>query len=97
LEAFTSKNTAILGISPDSMKSHQSFKTKYELPFTLIANPERRPPGNTRERRHRKNELRAPVHGRGPHSVPNRRNGPIGKVYNKVAVAGHAEAILADA
>lgn len=27
----------VLGVSPDSVKSHQKFKQKYELPFTLIA------------------------------------------------------------
>ncbi|HVG40879.1 MAG TPA: thioredoxin-dependent thiol peroxidase [Chitinophagaceae bacterium] len=27
----------IIGISPDDTKSHQKFKTKYNLPFTLIA------------------------------------------------------------
>jgi peroxiredoxin Q/BCP len=27
----------ILGISPDTVKSHEDFKTKYNLPFTLLA------------------------------------------------------------
>lgn len=27
----------VLGISPDSPKSHRKFKEKYQLPFTLIA------------------------------------------------------------
>lgn len=27
----------ILGVSPDGVKSHQKFKAKYELPFTLVA------------------------------------------------------------
>lgn len=30
------KNAVVLGVSPDSMKSHQKFKTKYNLPFTLL-------------------------------------------------------------
>lgn len=30
----------ILGISPDSSKSHAKFKSKYELPFTLLADPD---------------------------------------------------------
>ena len=34
---FTGTNTVILGVSPDSVKSHQKFKQKYELPFTLLA------------------------------------------------------------
>ena len=34
-------NTVVLGISPDSEASHQKFRAKYELPFTLLADPER--------------------------------------------------------
>ena len=30
------KNAVILGISPDGMASHQQFKTKFNLPFTLL-------------------------------------------------------------
>ena len=30
------KNGVVLGVSPDSAKSHQKFKTKYNLPFTLL-------------------------------------------------------------
>jgi thioredoxin-dependent peroxiredoxin len=26
----------VLGVSPDGVKSHQKFKTKYNLPFTLL-------------------------------------------------------------
>jgi peroxiredoxin Q/BCP len=30
----------VLGVSPDDEKSHKKFETKFELPFTLIADPE---------------------------------------------------------
>lgn len=30
------KNAVILGVSPDGVASHQRFKSKYELPFTLL-------------------------------------------------------------
>ena len=30
------KNAVVLGVSPDNEKSHQKFKTKYNLPFTLL-------------------------------------------------------------
>jgi len=30
------KNAVVLGVSPDDEKSHQSFKSKYDLPFTLL-------------------------------------------------------------
>ena len=31
------KNAVVIGISPDGEKSHQKFKTKYNLPFILLA------------------------------------------------------------
>ena len=30
----------VLGVSPDSVKSHDKFKLKYELPFPLLSDPE---------------------------------------------------------
>lgn len=36
-EAFQTKNYSILGVSADSAKRQQNFKTKYELPFPLLA------------------------------------------------------------
>lgn len=30
------KNGIVLGVSPDDVASHQKFKTKYNLPFTLV-------------------------------------------------------------
>ena len=35
------KGVVLLGVSPDSEKSHQKFKEKYELPFPLIADTEK--------------------------------------------------------
>jgi peroxiredoxin Q/BCP len=34
---FEGLDATVLGISPDSVKSHQKFKKKYDLPFTLVA------------------------------------------------------------
>jgi thioredoxin-dependent peroxiredoxin len=35
--AIEEKNATVLGISPDGVKSHQKFKTKFNLPFILLA------------------------------------------------------------
>lgn len=35
--AIEEKNAVVLGVSPDGAKSHQKFKTKFNLPFTLVA------------------------------------------------------------
>jgi thioredoxin-dependent peroxiredoxin len=37
---FTKGSAVILGVSPDSVASHKKFKTKYDLPFTLLADTE---------------------------------------------------------
>ncbi len=33
--------TVVLGISPDNGASHQKFAAKYELPFTLLSDPDK--------------------------------------------------------
>jgi peroxiredoxin Q/BCP len=37
---FENENAVILGVSKDSIKSHQKFKQKHGLPFTLLSDPE---------------------------------------------------------
>jgi peroxiredoxin Q/BCP len=37
---FQQRGAVVLGISPDDEASHVKFKDKYELPFTLLADPE---------------------------------------------------------
>ncbi len=36
------KNAVVLGVSPDGITSHQKFKTKFNLPFTLIVDEDHR-------------------------------------------------------
>ncbi|HEY0929415.1 MAG TPA: thioredoxin-dependent thiol peroxidase [Gemmatimonas sp.] len=38
---FRRRKTVVVGISPDSVASHQRFKARNELPFTLVADPDR--------------------------------------------------------
>jgi peroxiredoxin Q/BCP len=33
---------AVLGVSPDGVKSHDKFKLKYQLPFALLSDPDHR-------------------------------------------------------
>ncbi len=37
---FERKGAIVLGVSPDSEASHVTFKAKYDLPFTLLADPD---------------------------------------------------------
>lgn len=38
--AYQQAGVTILGVSPDSQDSHAKFKEKYDLPFTLLADPD---------------------------------------------------------
>ena len=37
---FERAGAIVLGVSPDDEQSHVKFKSKYDLPFTLLADPE---------------------------------------------------------
>ncbi|MBH1988803.1 MAG: peroxiredoxin [Myxococcaceae bacterium] len=37
---FAKENAVILGVSKDSVESHERFQSKYQLPFPLISDPE---------------------------------------------------------
>jgi len=37
---FRERGAEVLGVSPDDVASHGKFKSKYDLPFTLLADPE---------------------------------------------------------
>jgi peroxiredoxin Q/BCP len=41
-EDFCKLDTVVLGISPDGTSAHERFKAKYELPFTLLSDPEKK-------------------------------------------------------
>jgi peroxiredoxin Q/BCP len=91
---FTKGKAVVLGISPDSVKSHQKFKAKYELPFILIADEE-------------KVALQAydiwkekSMYGRKYMGVERTTfvidpEGRIARVFEKVKPAGHAEEVMA--
>ena len=36
IRKFSSRKTKILGVSRDSIKSHEKFKAKYDFPFELL-------------------------------------------------------------
>lgn len=39
-EGFKAKDVVVIGVSKDSVASHQKFAAKYELPFILLSDPE---------------------------------------------------------
>lgn len=38
--AFGERGVTVIGISPDTVESHQAFRAKYDLPHTLLADPD---------------------------------------------------------
>lgn len=41
-EALNMDDIAVIGVSGDDVESHQKFASKYDLPFPLVADPERK-------------------------------------------------------
>ena len=41
-KAIQKHNTVVLGVSPDGGTAHQKFATKYQLPFTLLSDPDKK-------------------------------------------------------
>lgn len=93
---FAAAGTTVIGISPDSVKRHDKFKQKYDLKLTLVSDEERKAIeayGLWVEKQ---------MYGR--HYMGVERStflidavGKIARVWAKVRVKGHAEAVLAAA
>ena len=93
--AYQEAGVVILGVSPDSPKSHTNFIAKYELPFTLLADTEREVLKLYSAWGLKK------MYGREYEGVLRTTylidaNGKIAKVYEKVKPAAHSAQILAD-
>ena len=41
-ETFTDMNVAVIGISADNVASHKSFAEKYQLPYTLLSDSDKK-------------------------------------------------------
>lgn len=93
---FAKADTQIIGVSPDDLKSHDKFRTKYSLDFPLASDEG-------------KSMLEAygvwaekSMYGRKYMGVERTtvlidRNGTIARIWAKVKVPGHAEEVLAAA
>jgi thioredoxin-dependent peroxiredoxin len=92
---FEKEGAIILGVSKDSIKSHQKFKQKHELPFTLLSDPETKVLnlyGVWKEKK---------LYGRTFMGTERTtflidEKGIVQKVYRKVRAKGHAQACLLD-
>lgn len=90
---FTEKNTIILGVSRDSLKSHEKFITKYELPFVLLSD-ESEELCNLYGVMKEKTMFGKKVFGIERSTFIINEEGIITDIYRKVKVAGHVESLL---
>lgn len=89
---FKGSKAVILGISPDSVKSHQKFKEKFDLPFTLLADED-----------HAIAEKygvwqKKSMYGRTYMGIARTtfvidKDGKVAKIFEKVKPKGHAEEV----
>lgn len=93
-KAFAQANCAIFGISRDSLKSHENFKAKLQLPFELISDPEEIA-CNAFEVIKEKNMYGKKVLGIERSTFIINVQGKIVKEYRGVKVAGHVAEVLA--
>ncbi|WP_152053600.1 thioredoxin-dependent thiol peroxidase [Tautonia marina] len=90
---YEAAGAVVLGVSPDSAESHLKFAEKYELPFTLLADPEKeviQAYGVWKE----KNMYGKKSMGVERTTVVIDGKGIIRKIFPKVRVDGHSEKVL---
>jgi len=95
IEEFEKEGAVIIGVSKDSVKSHQKFKQKHELPFTLLSDPEGKVLdlyGVWKE----KSMYGRTFLGTERTTFLIDEHGIVKKVYRKVKVKGHAQVCLLD-
>ncbi|NLT51126.1 MAG: thioredoxin-dependent thiol peroxidase [Ignavibacteria bacterium] len=90
---FNKLNAVVLGVSPDDAKSHKKFSDKYNLPFTLLSDSEKKVVeayGVWKEKS---------MYGKKYMGVERTtflidENGIIKKIFPKVKVTGHIEELI---
>lgn len=92
--AFAAKGVAVVGVSADSVKRQSSFRAKYGLTATLLADPDKKilgPWGVYGE----KKMYGKPVQGIIRSTFLFDATGAVTRRWSPVKVDGHAEAVLA--
>lgn len=95
VKQFERLDAEILGVSPDSVKSHDSFKAKYKLQFDLLSDSDK--------------EIATKYGAYGEKSMYGRKymgiirstfiidpNGKVAKEYRNVKVTGHIAKVMQD-
>ena len=90
---FKRNNTVVVGVSRDSLKSHENFKTKQQLPFELLSDPDEtlcRMFDVIKE----KNMYGRKVMGVERSTFLIDASGKVAKVWKRVQVDGHDEQVI---
>jgi peroxiredoxin Q/BCP len=91
---FSKKGAVIVGISPDAVKPQARFKEKFDLPFTLLCDVDKKAAeayGVYKE----KNMYGKKVMGIERTTFIIGEDGRIARIFPKVKAQGHAEQVLA--
>lgn len=91
--AFKKSGTVVLGVSRDSLKSHENFKAKQEFPFDLLSDAEEKLCGQFNVI-HEKNMYGRKFMGIVRSTFLIDGNGVLQKEWRKVRVKGHVEEVL---
>ncbi len=89
---FDQSNAVILGVSPDSVESHQAFREKFNLPFRLLADEDHAVAelyGAWQE----KNMYGKRFWGIQRSTFVIDRDGTVARVFKRVKAAGHADKV----
>ena len=95
-EAFAAADTAVIGVSPDSMKSHEKFSAKYGLGFPLVSD-EAKAMLDAYGVWAEKSMYGRKYMGVERTTVLIDRDGRVARIWPKVKVPGHADEVLAAA
>ena len=90
---FQAANTQIVGISRDSLKSHENFKAKFSFPFELLADSEELACGFFNVMK-MKNMYGKQVRGVERSTFVIDRNGILVQEWRGVKVEGHVQQVL---
>ena len=91
--ALAGKDAVVVGVSTDGVKSHRNFKTRYSLPFTLVADPDRDIVNRYGVWVEKKNYGRSYM-GVARTTFVIDEEGVVERVFENVKVKGHANAVL---
>lgn len=92
-DQFEELNVTIIGVSPDSVESHQSFKEKHDLPFSLIVDTDHQLAKDfgATKMKEKAGEQYLGIN-RSTYLID--QNGIVQKIFKDVRVIGHTKEVL---